>query len=115
MASQRSTPRITPHGGERRPPRQGAARPLSTLWYGLAFLVVLALAQFFLMPRGRPVSYSEFKSLVRSGQVAEVVISDQTIRGMLKEPQSVDDALSIDHVSRTLAREQLPQVAPAAS
>jgi len=90
MASQRSTPRLTPRGGDRRPPRQGAARPLSTLWYGLAFLVVLALAQFFLMPRGRPVSYSEFKSLVRSGQVAEVVISDQTVRGLLKTPPAND-------------------------
>jgi len=36
-------------------------------------------------------------------------------RGLLKEPESIDDALNIDHVSRSLARELLPQVAAMAS
>ena len=35
-------------------------------------------------PAGRSIPYSEFKTLVKSGQVAEVTIGDQTIRGTLK-------------------------------
>jgi cell division protease FtsH len=49
-------------------------------------LLLLALAQAYLMtPGGRPISYSEFKALVRSGQVAEVTVGDTTIRGQLKK------------------------------
>jgi 1-deoxy-D-xylulose-5-phosphate reductoisomerase len=36
-------------------------------------------------------------------------------KGLLREPQSIDDALSIDHVSRSLARELLPEIAAKAS
>jgi 1-deoxy-D-xylulose-5-phosphate reductoisomerase len=35
--------------------------------------------------------------------------------GLLREPQSIDDALSIDHVSRSLARELVPEIAAKAS
>ncbi len=51
----------------------------------LGFLLLMALAQaWFLAPAGRQVSYSEFKQAVRSGQVAEVVVGEQTIRGTYK-------------------------------
>jgi cell division protease FtsH len=44
--------------------------------------MLMALAQaYFLAPAGRQISYSEFKAAVRSGQVAEVVVGDQAIRG----------------------------------
>jgi len=60
-------------------------RAASSLWYGLALLLVLGLVQMYYMtPGGRSVSYSEFKSMVQSGQVAEVLIGEQTIRGTLK-------------------------------
>jgi cell division protease FtsH len=67
--------------GERRSlPRPG--RPGGAVWYVLGFLMLMALAQaYFLAPAGRQVSYSEFKTAVRGGQVAEVVVGDQTIRG----------------------------------
>jgi cell division protease FtsH len=49
-------------------------------------MVLLALAQAYLLsPAGRQISYSEFKGLVRGGQVAEVVVGDSTIRGQLKK------------------------------
>ncbi len=68
--------------GERRTPVTGPGRPGGPLWYGLAFMMVMALAQaWFLAPAGRQISYSEFKAAVRGGQVAEVVVGEQTIRG----------------------------------
>jgi cell division protease FtsH len=94
MASQRSNPRFNPRGGDRRgkraiPPIGG--RPGASLWYGLAFLLLLGLVQmYFLAPSGRIIPYSEFKSLIRDGQVEELTISDQTIRGTLKQPPSND-------------------------
>ena len=68
--------------GERRPfPR----RPGSSIWYGLAILLLLALAQtYFLVPGGKQVSYSEFKQLLKDGKIADVTVAEDTIRGTLK-------------------------------
>ncbi len=81
-------PRINPRDrkpGDRRsltPPRSGFS-----LWWVLGMLLVLAMAQaWFLTPSGVPVPYSEFKGYVRSGQVVEVTVGDQTITGTLKTP-----------------------------
>jgi cell division protease FtsH len=55
------------------------------MWYILGLLFLLALAQaWFMAPAGRQVSYSEFKQAVRAGQVAEVFVGDQTVRGTYK-------------------------------
>ena len=79
-------PRFNPRSGDRRGQRQLPARGSSSLWYGLAFLVILGLAQlYYLAPAGRALPYSEFKSLLKQGQVAEVTIGDQLIRGTLKQ------------------------------
>src|SRR5262245_3318464 len=84
MAS-KPNPRFNPRGGDRRGQRQLPTRGSSSLWYGLAFLVILGLAQvYYLTPTGRTIPYSEFKGMLRAGQVTEVVIGDQTIRGTLK-------------------------------
>jgi hypothetical protein len=56
------TPRFNPRSGDRRGQRPLGGRPGSALWYGLAFLLLLGLAQmYFLMPAGRQIPYSEFK------------------------------------------------------
>src|SRR5262252_10854628 len=84
----KTNPRGNSRGGTPRPfpPRAGAS-----LWYGLALLIVLGLVQMYYMaPTGRQIAYSEFKTMVQSGQVAEVVIGDQVVRGMLKTG-SADD------------------------
>jgi 1-deoxy-D-xylulose-5-phosphate reductoisomerase len=47
--------------------------------------------------------------------LVEETMGEAERRGLLKEPGTVDDALNIDHVSRSLARELLPQVAAMAS
>ena len=51
-------------------------------------LLLLAVAQaWFLAPAGQTIPYSEFKSLVRGGQVVEITVGDQSISGRLKQPR----------------------------
>jgi cell division protease FtsH len=72
----------TPPGSKGRP---SPARS-NTIWLVVAGLGLLALAQaVILAPPGRAVPYSEFKTLVRTGQVAEVAVGDTVIRGTLKK------------------------------
>ncbi|HZL94830.1 MAG TPA: ATP-dependent metallopeptidase FtsH/Yme1/Tma family protein, partial [Vicinamibacterales bacterium] len=59
-----------------------SARPGGPIWYFLGGLLLLVLVQtWFLAPSGRQVSYSDFKQAVRAGQVTEVYVGEQTIRG----------------------------------
>jgi len=77
-----TNPRGNTRGGTPRPfpPRSSAA-----LWYGLGLLILLGLVNMYYMtPGGKQLAYSDFKTLVQNGQVAEVTIGDQTIRGTLK-------------------------------
>ena len=75
----------------------------SPLWYGLALLLVLGLAQaYFMAPQGRPIPYSDFKALVKSGKVAELSIGDPLIHGTLKDEAGADKA------SRSTARRMWP-------
>jgi len=91
MPAQRPTPRFNPRGGDRRGQRQLTARQSSPLWYGLAFLILLGVAQmYYLTPTGRTLPYSEFKSLLRNGQVAELSIGDQVIHGTAKQDIPAD-------------------------
>ena len=63
----------------------GAPRPGSAVWYVLGILLVMALLQGLLTSTGgQQVSYSEFKRAIRSGQVADVTVGDQTISGNYK-------------------------------
>ena len=60
----------------------------NTLWFVLAGLALLAVVQALVVaPQGTALPYSEFKSLVRSGQVAEVVVGEAVIRGTLKKAE----------------------------
>ncbi|HSK10399.1 MAG TPA: ATP-dependent zinc metalloprotease FtsH, partial [Vicinamibacterales bacterium] len=43
------------------------------------------------VPAGRSIPYSEFKSLLGAGRVAEVTVSDDTIRGRLKDGETEQD------------------------
>src|SRR5712691_10876425 len=90
MAS-KPTPRFNPRSGDRRPQRPLGSRPASSLWYGLAFLLLLGLAQmYYLAPSGRSLPYSEFKTYRKEGQIAEVTVADQVIQGTLKAAPSSD-------------------------
>ncbi len=82
MAPSRPAPRPNPL----------AKRP-NSLWYGLALLLVLGIAQaFYLTPPGRSIPYSEFKALVKGGKIAELTIGDQLVRGTLKDEAGSDKA-----------------------
>jgi cell division protease FtsH len=108
MPEQRSKPRFNPRGGERRGQRPMSARPTSSLWYGLALLLVLGLAQmYYLMPAGRPLPYSEFKSLLKGGQIAEVVVGDQLIRGTLKDAPENQKNFTVTRVDDPKLTEEL--------
>ena len=61
------------------------------MYYGLGLVLVILLAQvYWFVPTQRQIPYSEFKSLVKSGAVAKIVVGEQLIRGTLKAPASAD-------------------------
>jgi cell division protease FtsH len=56
-----------------------------TIWYFLIIMLVLMLMEtFFLTPQVDKISYSQFKSLVKQGLVAELVVEQNVIRGHIK-------------------------------
>ncbi|MEO8677799.1 MAG: ATP-dependent metallopeptidase FtsH/Yme1/Tma family protein, partial [Vicinamibacterales bacterium] len=90
------SPTVPPGSSKDR--RSSASRP-TTLWWVLGALLVLAVGQaYFLTPPGKQVTYSEFKGMVRGGQVAEVEVGDTIIRGTLKKPG--DDGVSAFSTTR---------------
>jgi cell division protease FtsH len=78
------------------------------LWYGLALLLVLGLAQaYYMTPPGRSIPYSEFKQLVKNGDVAEISIGDQSIRGTLKAGDARTKAFTVTRVEDPKLTEEL--------
>src|SRR5688500_15978602 len=85
------TPRVPPgtnprdkRTGDRRSLSSGG-RPAGAIWYVVGFLLLVAIGQTWLLaPRGKTISYSDFKQAVRAGQVAEVHVGEQAIRGEYK-------------------------------
>src|SRR3954466_1671038 len=70
--------------GERRTLGTGG-RPGGAVWYVLGFLLLFGIAQtWFMIPTGKQISYSDFKDAIRTSQVAEVYVGEQTIRGTYK-------------------------------
>ena len=70
--------------GDRRQLTPGG-RPGGAVWYVLGFLLLIAMAQtWFMLPGGKQISYSEFKNSIKTGQVQEVFVGEQSIRGTYK-------------------------------
>ncbi|MEQ1896360.1 MAG: ATP-dependent zinc metalloprotease FtsH [Vicinamibacterales bacterium] len=66
--------------------RPGLPTPGRGAWYVLAVVMALGLIQSFMaQPAGTAMTYSEFKQAIRSGQVAEVTVSEQSITGTFKQ------------------------------
>src|SRR5205823_13918685 len=96
----KGSPRFNPRGGDRRGQRPLGQRPASSLWYGLAFVLVLGLVQmYYLTPSGQQIPYSEFKAFLKTGQLAEVSVGDQVVRGTLKQAPSADPKASKQFVT----------------
>ena len=107
MASSRPLP-PNPRGSDRRGASRLTSRPSSPLWYGLALLLVLGVAQaYFMTPPGRSIPYSEFKQLVKNGEVAEISIGDQSIRGTLKAGDAKTKAFTVTRVDDPKLTEEL--------
>jgi cell division protease FtsH len=97
-----------PRGGDRRGTSRLTARPSSPLWYGLALLLVLGIAQaYYMTPPGRSIPYSDFKQLVKNGDVAEISIGDQAIRGTLKAGDAKTRAFTVTRVEDPKLTEEL--------
>ena len=95
MASPKPSSRFNSRGRDRPGQRPTVPRPAASLWYGLAFLLLLFLAQmYYITPNGRSIPYSEFKTLLKNGEVAEVTIADQAVRGTLKQAVGNDQKQS---------------------
>jgi cell division protease FtsH len=95
---------------DRRPLGAGAGRPGGAVWYVLGFLLLMALAQaWFLAPGGRQISYSDFKAAVRGGQVAEVYVGEQTIRGNYKRDTNGSRAFNTNRIEDPKLLEELDQ------
>ena len=91
MAPQETAPRFNPRAGK----GPLGKRPATTLWYGLAFLLLLGLWQMFnFTSAGRAIPYSEFKALVKNGEVSDVTIGEQTIHGELRQAPAADSKAS---------------------
>jgi len=89
--------------GDRRGPRPEARdrRPvIGGLWVLFALLLVMALVQGLFVSSGiRTVSYSEFKAMVRSGGVEEVVIGTDRIRGTVAgDPADLSGRITVIRV-----------------
>ena len=93
--------------GDRRALGSGG-RPGGAVWYVLGFLMLMALAQaWFLAPGGRAISYSDFKQAVRSGQVAEVVVGEQTISGTYRRETNGSRNFNVNRIEDPKLLEEL--------
>jgi cell division protease FtsH len=101
------SPSLPPGGKERR--QQTSPKP-TALWWVLGVLTLLAIGQaYFLAPAGRQMSYSDFKNLVRGGQVAEVSVGDTIIQGTLKKPENGSTAFTTTRIEDPKLIEELDE------
>jgi len=85
-----------------------AGRPGGAVWYVLGFLMLMALGQFlYFNPGGKPISYSDFKQAVRAGQVSEVFVGEQTIRGKYKVAREGSDKFNANRIEDPKLLEEL--------
>jgi cell division protease FtsH len=95
--------------GSARDKRPATPRP-TALWWFLGVLLLLGIGQaLFLTPGGRQIPYSEFKGMVRGGQVAEVAVGDTHIRGVLKKAEQGQGAFSTTRIEDPKLLEELEQ------
>jgi cell division protease FtsH len=62
-------------------------------YFILAILIILGLQTYFAAPPVEHIDYSQFKALVKKGQVSNLVVGEKTISGQIK-PEAVKQAVS---------------------
>jgi cell division protease FtsH len=77
------------------------------IWYAVAaFFVILLLQSWWIGYRTiEPLAYSEFLNLLKTQQISEVAVSDNTIQGKLKTPQNGRDFFVTTRVEPSFAEE----------
>ena len=101
-------PRDRRDGRDSRVPR--GLRPQGFLWWVLGLLLLVTIAQVVLfMPAGRTFGYSEFKAMVRAGQVAQVSIGPEVITGELKAQDPKNAQFTVIRVDDPKLLEDLEQ------
>ena len=69
-------------------------------WYFVAIItfLILLMQNFLVTGDVDTISYSQFKSLIKKGQISEVIIGENTIRGTLK-PEALGEILSQEKIN----------------
>ncbi|HSG00245.1 MAG TPA: ATP-dependent zinc metalloprotease FtsH [Vicinamibacterales bacterium] len=90
-------------------PRTPPKQPFSPLWIGVSLVGLFLLVNLFSssLQSGRALQYSEFKSLLSQGQVTEVVIGIDTIRGTYQDGQGGEVAFRTTRIEDPNLVEQL--------
>jgi cell division protease FtsH len=99
-------PEVSPQPPRRRIPGR---RQLSPLWLGALFFGLLIVVQLTsaLLQRGEELTYSQFKSLLAQGQIAEVRLSTDMAHGTYQKPDGTQQAFSAVLVEDPQLVEQL--------
>ena len=104
---------MTPTKPSDRPTRRPRTptRPFSPLWFIAALFGLLLIFNLVsaALRQGESLQYSEFKSLLAQGQVAEVILGVETIRGTYRGPDGRDVAFNTTVVPDTKLIEQLEE------
>jgi cell division protease FtsH len=93
----------------RRPSPRPPRRVLSPVWLTVSFLAVFLLVNLVssALRDGKVLEYSEFKSLLQQGRIAEVTLSQETIRGKYQDADNNQVAFTTVHVDDPKLVEQL--------
>src|SRR6266545_4288257 len=71
-----------------------------SMWYFVIALFLLVLLQnFFIAPHVQPLDYSEFKALLRAGNIARVTLGTPSLHGVLRT-EGIEHILPQDKVAR---------------
>jgi cell division protease FtsH len=101
------TPTQPPERKTRRP--RTPARPFSALWAAAALFGLLLVANVVntALTQGSPIEYSQFKSYLTQGQISEVTLGPEVIRGKYRNAEGAEVAFNTTVVNDPKLIEQL--------
>jgi cell division protease FtsH len=101
------TPTQPPDRKTRRP--RTPARPFSALWAAAALFGILLIANIVntALTQGSPIEYSQFKAFLAQGQLSDVTLGLETIRGKYRNAEGADVPFNTTVVNDSKLIEQL--------